>query len=222
MGAGKSVEARQQSTKEHAREWQRQLRGEARRLDRDIARLRQEEAKLKKEITSMAAKGQPQSVQALAKQVVRSRKAVTRLERTKCSMNAVSLHLTTGIASMSTASSLKMSAKVMTEMNRLMNVPELAKTMEEMRQEMARAEIMDEVMEETFEESDEEADVDTEMQKVFDDLALDRSQFMATASEGVPAPQRWGLQGYVEQPAAAAPAQPAEDPLMARLQALSK
>ncbi|CAK0895055.1 unnamed protein product, partial [Prorocentrum cordatum] len=91
----------------------------------------------------MANKGQTQSVKALAKQVVRSRKAMARLERTKCSMTAVNLHLTTAIASMATASSLKMSAGMMTEMNKLMNVPEMAKTMEEMRAEMAKAEIMD-------------------------------------------------------------------------------
>merc|ERR1719499_1756374 len=146
----------------------------------------------------MANKGQTQSVKTLAKQIIRSRKALGRLERTKCSMTAVNLHLTTAIASMSTATSLKMSAAVMTEMNRLMNVPELQKTMEAMRQEMARAEITDEMMEEGFEESDDEAEIDTEVAKVFDELALDTSQFMgAGATLPVQAPAA---------PAAAAPA----------------
>merc|ERR1740121_3079038 len=78
----------------------------------------------------MAAKGQTASVKTLAKQVVRSRKSASRLERTKCSMAAVNLHLTTAVASMSTANSLKMSSQVMKEMNKLMNVPELQQTME--------------------------------------------------------------------------------------------
>merc|ERR1719293_229802 len=48
----------------------------------------------------MAKKGQTSSVKTLAKQVVRSRKATTRLERTKASMASVNLHLTPSIASM--------------------------------------------------------------------------------------------------------------------------
>merc|ERR1719450_934096 len=106
----------------------------------------------------MAAKGQTNRVRTLAKQVVRSRKSATRLERTKCLMSAVSLHLTTAVASTSTASSLKMSANVMKEMNRLMNVPEMQQTMQQMQREMMRAEMMDEVMEEGFAESDDEAE----------------------------------------------------------------
>merc|ERR1719198_1708191 len=120
-------------------------------------------------------------------------------------MNAVNLHLTTAIAQMSTANALKMSGAVIKEMNKLMSVPELQKTMEEMRQEMARADIADEMIEEAFEESDDEAEIDTEVQKVFDELSLDTSQFMADASAGIAAPAA---------PAAAAPAEAAPDPLM--------
>merc|ERR1740121_2248875 len=127
----------------------------------------------------MAAKGRTASVKTLAKQVVRSRKSASRLERTKCSMAAVNLHLTTAVASMSTASSLKMSANVMKEMNKLMNVPELQQTMEDMRREMARAEITDEMMEEGFEDEDDETEIDGEVAKVFDELAL--TQMMAAA-----------------------------------------
>ncbi|CAE7209265.1 CHMP3, partial [Symbiodinium pilosum] len=177
MGNGKSKE---ETVKEKAREWQRQIRGESRRIDRDISRMRQEEEKLKKEIKTMAEKGQAASVKTLARQVVRSRAAVARLERTKCSMSAVNLHLTTAVASMSTASALKMSSGVMKEMNRLMNVPELQRTMEDMRQEMMRAEIADEMMEEGFQESDDETEIDSAVARVYEELALDKSQLLDT------------------------------------------
>merc|ERR1719281_197665 len=65
----------------------------------------------------MAKKGQASSVQTLARQVVRSRKSAQRLERTKVSLNSVNLHLTTAIATMSTSTSIKMSAQVMKQMN---------------------------------------------------------------------------------------------------------
>merc|ERR1719436_1647994 len=167
---------------EQAREWQRQIRQENRQLERDMSRIRGEEAKLKREITQMAAKGQMQSVNTLAKQVVKSRRSVARLEQTKCSLNALNLQLTTAIASASAASAMKMSASMMKEMNRLASVPELQRTMQEMRVEMARAEVADEMMEEFYADSDDETEIDSEVQKVMDELVLDRSQLMAAAA----------------------------------------
>merc|ERR1719498_1208424 len=147
--------------------------------------MRQEEEKLKKEIKVMAQKNQTSSVKTLAKQVVRSRKSQARLERTKASMQSVQLHLTTSIAQMSTANSLKMSNNMMREMNKLTNVGELAKTMQEMQTEMARAEIADEMMEEAFEESDDEAEIDSEITKVYDELNLNTSRVLASAEPPV-------------------------------------
>lgn len=190
-----------------AREWQRQLRTETRRLDRNIERVRDEENKLKLEIKAMAKKGEPRSVQMLAKQVIRSHKSIQRLEQTKCSMNAVNLHLASAIATMSTATALKASAEVMKDLNSLIRVPELQNTMQSMRQEMMRAEITDEILEEGFEESDDETEIDAEVSKVYEDLALDVEslfgQKMPTKAVSVPAAQ-------VVQ----------DDPLMARLNAL--
>jgi len=187
---GKSKEER---TKEKSREWQRQIRGECRRLDRDINRIRQEEAKLKREIEMLAKKGNYSSVRTLAGQVVRSRNAVRRLERVKCSLSAVNLHLTTATATMATGSSVKMSAKVMKEMNGLMDVPEMHETIQKMRREMAKAEIMDEMIEEGFADSDVEEEADAEVARVLDELHLDTARLLAGAARvnvasGVAAP----------------------------------
>merc|ERR1719359_417535 len=172
----------------------------------------------------MAKKGQSASVRTLCRQVVRSRKSVNRLERTKVSLNSVNLHLTTSIATMSTASSLKMSAQVMKQMNTLMKVPEIAQTMESMRREMARAEITDELIEDAFEESDDEAEVDSEVAKVFDEMGLDRAALMDSsgAIDITAAPISQPAAGYSQAaaPQAAAVADGGgDDPLMARLQA---
>jgi charged multivesicular body protein 3 len=208
-------------TVEQAREWQRQIRGENRQLERDMGRIRQEEAKLKREITQMANKGQLQSVNTLAKQVVKSRKSIARLEQTRCSLNALNLQLTTAIASASASSAMKRSADMMKEMNRLASVPELQRTMQEMRVEMARAEVVDDMMEEFYEESDDEREIDAEVQKVMDELVLDRSQLMAGAAAG------GGMRHAVPSAPVAAPppAHPhqmigAGDPFQERMQAL--
>mmetsp|Transcript_46383 Transcript_46383/g.83927 ORF Transcript_46383/g.83927 Transcript_46383/m.83927 type:complete len:210 (+) Transcript_46383:127-756(+) len=207
MGNGKSKE---ETVKEKAREWQRQLRSECRRLDRDINKIRQEEEKLKREIQSMAKKGQAQSVKTLARQVVRMKKSTQRLERTKVSLNSVNLHLTTAVAQMSVGTSLKMSASMMKDMNKLMNIPELASTMRTMQQEMAKADMMDEMIEDSMVDDDDEEEVDGEVSKVFDELGLDTAAFMATADQVSAPPVAM----------AAAAAEPEDDPLMKRLQDL--
>mmetsp|Transcript_52109 Transcript_52109/g.82718 ORF Transcript_52109/g.82718 Transcript_52109/m.82718 type:complete len:221 (+) Transcript_52109:70-732(+) len=220
MGGGKSKE---EQVKEKAKEWQRQIRSECRRLDRDINKIKQEEGKLKKEIEAMAKKGQKDSVITLTKQVVRSRNSARRLERTKVSLNSVSLHLTNSIATMSTATSLKMSAGVMREMNRLMNVPEIAQTMQAMQKEMAKAEIVDEMMEEAFADEDDEGEVDKEVEKVFAEIGLDTAKLfgdMTTADLG-PVNKEAAPKAQA-QPTALASGGEAEDPLMARLRDLQK
>merc|ERR1712146_692859 len=98
-----------------------------------------------------------------------------------CSLSSVNLHLTTATATMATTTSLKMSAKVMKDMNALMNVPEIHETMQKMRKEMAKAEIIDEMIEEGFADSDVEEEVDAEVAKVLDELQLDTAHILAGA-----------------------------------------
>lgn len=97
----------------------------------------------------------------------------------------------------------------MKEMNRLMNVPELQRTMEEMRQEMMRAEIADEMMEEGFQESDDETEIDSAVAKVYEELALDKSQLLDTGAAAAA-------------PVATPVPETTEDPLMKRLQELQR
>ncbi|CAK0876404.1 unnamed protein product [Prorocentrum cordatum] len=118
------------------------------------------------------------------KQVVKSRKSIARLEQTRCSLNALNLQLTTAIASASASSAMKLSASMMKEMNQLASMPELQRTMQEMRTEMARAEVVDEMMEEFHEVSDDEQEIEAELQKVMDELVLDRAQLMGGAAAG--------------------------------------
>merc|ERR1712039_779610 len=105
----------------------------------------------------------------------------------KCSMNALQLHLTTAIASASSAGALQMSSNIMKEINQVMDVPELQKTLQEMKVEMSKAEIADEMMEDGFNQSDDEMEVDSEVQKVYDELALDVSRLLGSSSGPMPA-----------------------------------
>ncbi|CAE7654827.1 chmp3, partial [Symbiodinium necroappetens] len=66
-----------------AKEWQWELGREAKHLDKEIAKIQKDEAKLQDQIRLQAEKGNVEAVQLLAKSVVKTRKAVQRLEKTK-------------------------------------------------------------------------------------------------------------------------------------------
>merc|ERR1719401_2328185 len=108
-------------------------------------------------------------------------------------MTAMNLHLTTQIATMSSASAVKVSTAMMKEANQILNVQEMQRTMEEMQAEMAKAQIADEVMEEGFSDPEDETEIDSELKKVYDEVALDASLLI-------------GAPGGHRAPAAAVPA----------------
>lgn len=172
-----------------AKEWQWELKTEAKHLDKEIKKIQVEEGKLRKEIEAQAAKGNVQTVQLLAKQIVQSRKAVNRLEKTKASMHAVNLQLQTSIATMSTTSSLKISADIMARMNKIAGTEEVGSSMEKMKMEMARMADAEDAVEDALRDSDEEEEAAVEMQKVLDEMALDQMGPLAQASAAALAAQ---------------------------------
>lgn len=186
------------NTKLKAKEWQWQLKMECKNLDKEIKKIHTDEEKIRKEIQAQAAQGNVSSVQMLAKSLVRSRKAVERLERTKASMHAVNLQLTTSIATMSTTASIRISADVMKKMNAIARIPEVGATIEDMRREMARCAEAEDGVEEALRMDGEEEAAAVEVQRVLDEMALEKMGPLATpvvvapepaAAAAVPAPK---------------------------------
>eukprot|EP00444_Apocalathium_aciculiferum_P052527 CAMPEP_0183518156 /NCGR_PEP_ID=MMETSP0371-20130417/15339_1 /TAXON_ID=268820 /ORGANISM="Peridinium aciculiferum, Strain PAER-2" /LENGTH=312 /DNA_ID=CAMNT_0025716175 /DNA_START=67 /DNA_END=1000 /DNA_ORIENTATION=+ len=155
-----------------AKEWQWQLKTEMKHLDKEIKKIQQDEARLQREIHVQAEKGNIETVQMMAKQVVRSRKAVKRLETTKATMHGVCLQLTTSIATMTTSASLRLSADVMRQMNSIAKMSETSATMEQMRVEMAKCADAEDEMSEALKVEGEDDLAADEVQKVLEEMAL--------------------------------------------------
>lgn len=182
MGAKQSIF----DIKLKAKEWQWQLKTEMKHLDKEIQKIQADENKLRKEINAQAEKGNVETVQMLAKQIVRSRKAVQRLEKTKVTMHGVCLQLTTSIATMSTSASLKLSADVMRSMNAIAGVPETSKIMEQMRAEMAKCSDAEDSMEAAMRVDGEEEAAADEVQKVLEEMALSKMGPVSIAAAAAP------------------------------------
>ncbi|BAF10614.2 Os03g0108400 [Oryza sativa Japonica Group] len=142
MEAVKSLLKPKPTPQQQLREWQRRLRNEGRNIDRQIRDVQREEKKVEKSIREAAKRNDIGSAKALAKEVVRSRKAVNRLYENKAQLNSISMHLGEIVATARTVGHLSKSTEVMKLVNNLMKAPEVAATMQEFSKEMTKVWIM--------------------------------------------------------------------------------
>uniref|UniRef100_A0A0K0F7V6 Charged multivesicular body protein 3 (inferred by orthology to a zebrafish protein) n=2 Tax=Strongyloides TaxID=6247 RepID=A0A0K0F7V6_STRVS len=153
--------------KDQIKELQRKMRNEMRALDRQIHQIEREEEKVKREIKEAVKKGDKDVCKVLAKGIVRSRKAISRIYASKAQINGIIMSMSHQLSSMRMAGSIKASTDVMQQMSNLVKVPEIAATMREMSREMTKIGIIDEMIDNTMESMDPEdieelADIEVE------------------------------------------------------------
>ncbi len=94
---GKAAAVEKVDPAESAKQWKRQLQKEARNIDKDIERLKREEQKSLKECKKLAKEGYLPAARILAKEIVNTRKATTRMYAAKAQLNSVSMFLQTSV-----------------------------------------------------------------------------------------------------------------------------
>lgn len=144
----------ERNPKEMVNEWCHKLRKEGYQLERQIRAIQREEDKVKKSLKEAAKTGDRDTCTILAKEVIRARGAVTKIYTSKAHLNSVQLQMKNQLATLRVAGALSKSTEVMQAMQRLVRVPEVAQTMQDMSREMMKAGIIEEMMDETFEDMD--------------------------------------------------------------------
>ena len=142
--------------KEQVQEWGKKIRKEGYNLDRQINAIKREEMKVTKSLKEAAKKGDKDVCHILAKEIINSRKAVTRLYTAKANLNSVQLQMKNQLATVKVAGALSSSAEVMKSMNALVKLPETQRTMMELSREMMKAGVIEEMLEDTMEGLDAE------------------------------------------------------------------
>ncbi|XP_074561929.1 vacuolar protein sorting-associated protein 24 homolog 1-like isoform X2 [Curcuma longa] len=160
------------------REWQRRLRQEGRNIDRQIrgasascpvlSDVQREEKNVQKAIKEAAKRNDMASAKSLAKEIVRSRRAVNRLYENKAQLNSVSMHLGELVATARTVGHLSKSAEVMKLVNNLMKAPEVAATMQEFSKEMTKAGVMEEMVNDAVDTALDSEDIEEEIEEEVD------------------------------------------------------
>ncbi|ERE66366.1 charged multivesicular body protein 3 [Cricetulus griseus] len=119
-------------------EWSLKIRKEMRVVDRQIRDIQREEEKVKRSVKDAAKKGQKDVCVVLAKEMIRSRKAVSKLYASKAHMNSVLMGMKNQLAVLRVAGSLQKSTEVMKAMQSLVKIPEIQATMRELSKEMMK------------------------------------------------------------------------------------
>lgn len=162
---GKSQE---RNPKDMVQEWSSKLRKESYALDRQVRSIQREEDKLKRTLKEAAKKNDKEVCTILAKELVRSRKAINKIYTSKAHINSVQLQMKNQLATVRVAGSLSKSTEVMTAMQALVKLPEVAATMRDMSKEMMKAGIIEEMIDETMESLEDVDEMEEEAQKEVD------------------------------------------------------
>ncbi|CRL07221.1 CLUMA_CG020202, isoform A [Clunio marinus] len=158
----------QKNPSEMVKEWNGKLRKEGYALDRQVRSIKREEDKIKKSLKEAAKKNDKQVCTILAKEMVRSRKAVNRIYASKAQLSSVQLQMQQQLATLKVSGSLQKSTEVMQAMQRLVRLPEISNTMREMSREMTKAGILEEMIEETMESLEDSEEIEEEAQSEVD------------------------------------------------------
>merc|ERR1719461_1422534 len=124
----------------------------------------------------MAKAGQMDAVKIMAKDLVRTRKAIKKFMLMKANIQAVSLKIQTLKSQNSMAQAMKGVTKAMMMMNKQMKLPEIQKIMQEFEKQSEimdmKEEMMNDVMDDVIGDEDDEEESDAIVSQVLDELGL--------------------------------------------------
>ncbi|GAX75605.1 hypothetical protein CEUSTIGMA_g3049.t1 [Chlamydomonas eustigma] len=183
----KNIFFKQEDPKELVRKWQADLRSQTRAIDRQIRDIQFEEKKVQKSIKDAAKRGDMGSAKHLAKEIARSRQAITRLYTNKAQLMSVGNSLTEQLAMIKVAGAMSKSTAVMKEVASLMKVPEIQRNMVEISKEMMKAGLIEEMMNEALDSAldteDVEEETEEQIQKVLSEIIGETSAALPQAQK---------------------------------------
>uniref|UniRef100_A0A3Q2Z874 Charged multivesicular body protein 3 n=1 Tax=Hippocampus comes TaxID=109280 RepID=A0A3Q2Z874_HIPCM len=140
---------------------------------KELVNIQREQEKVKKSIKDAAKKGQRDVCVILAKEMVQSKRAVTKLYSSKAHLNSVTLSMKNQLSLLRVAGSVQKSTEVMKAMQNLIKVPEIQATMRELSKEMMKAGIIEEMLEDTFESMEDGEDMEEAVEEEVDKILFE-------------------------------------------------
>jgi charged multivesicular body protein 3 len=212
----------QKSPKDQCREWTGKLRKQGYLLDREVRKIETEELKIQKDLKAAAKKGDRDVCLILAKELIRSKKAKSRIQVAKSQINSISMIIQEQMATVKMAGSLQKSTEVMKSMQNLISVKNISATMQDLSREMMKTGIISEMMDEAVEEAIDEEPIDEEAQaevdKIMSELNIATGEKIANAPSTAPAAAKQAQQEASTSKEAEAVEEPEDDEDMKKMQ----
>ena len=136
-----------------------------------------------KSIKDCAKRNDIRSMKVLAKEIVNSRKVVSRLYHNKAQMNSVSMMLTEQLATVRSVGHITKSTEVLKAMNGLIKHQQVTDTMRDMSKEMMKSGLIEEMLADALDDGmeDIETETDEEVNKILAELAGEHMASMPAA-----------------------------------------
>ena len=177
------------SPEEKLKQFRASLRKSVREIERERNRLQMQENKIKADMKRLALKGETESVMILAKDIVRNRNAMNKFLKLSSSLESLGLRIETIKAQAGVTQALKGAASAMTQLNRMVNVPQLQAIMQKfmMENEMMdmKGEMMDEAMDDLWDDQgDMEDETAAQYAKIFNEMGIQMPPALAAQMDG--------------------------------------
>ncbi|GAA5888616.1 hypothetical protein JCM16303_005289 [Sporobolomyces ruberrimus] len=174
MNLVESLFGRTKTPAERLRQHQRSLQKAQRELDRERSKLEQQEKKLILDIKNGARKGEIGSCKVMAKDLVRTRRYISKFYTMKTQLQAVSLRLQSLRSNQQMAEAMKGATKAMSMMSRQMNLPQISKILQDFEKESSMMDMKEEMMsdsiDDTFAEDEEGEGEEEEGNRILDEV----------------------------------------------------
>ena len=139
-----------------------------------------QEKKLIADIKKAAKENQMDSVKIMAKDLVRTRRYVKKFVLMKANIQAISLKVQTLKSQNSMATAMRGVTRALQSMNRQMNMPQIAKIMQEFEKQSdmmdMKEDMMNEVIDDAMGDEDEEEESDAIVKQVLDELGVQMNE----------------------------------------------
>ena len=209
------------------RENKRLLDKSIRELDRERNNMTRQEKQLIADIKKMAKQQQTGALKVMAKDLVRTRKSITKFYQLRSQLQGVSLRIQTLKSTQTMGEAMKGCTKAMSTMNKQLNLPSLQKIMMDFERQNEKMEMTQEVMgdaiDDALEGSEDEDEAAELVSQVLDEIGVSMDAALVSAPTG-PVGAQAQVAGAGAQPVAMAEGSDAgiDDDLSARLNALRK
>ena len=174
---------------EKLKKFKQSIRKSCREIERERNRLVQQENKMKAEMKKLAAKGETDSVMIIAKDLVRNRAAMKKFLKLGSQLEGLGLRIETIKAQAGVTAALKGAAGAMSQLNRMVNVPQMQMIMMKFMQENEMMDMKSEMVDDQMDDLwDEEGDMEDESvaaySQIFNEIGIPMPPQMAAQVSG--------------------------------------